>query len=211
MQEITIDTKEAISKLDNLRQQLSEAQISASMRMAMNDATRWGKTRVKDAIREVYNIKSQRITDNSPKKGLSILLATNSNLTAKINAGHIPANLSSIQGTRLTKKGVSVEVKKGQRKPIQSAFRLFTQKGAKGAVSFQAEGSKAVIFARGKYGKPSFIFQKARKPIASMSSVSVATAALNTNAIKRYEPKVSQYYEKRLIHQLERAIDNAVR
>lgn len=211
MQEVHINAKDAISKLENLRRQLSESQVHSGVRMAINDATRWGKTRVKDAIRQVYNIKAQRITDSNRKKGLSIILATNNNLTAKITAGHTPANMGSLSGTRVTqKKGVSVEVQKGKRKTIPSAFRLYATKGQKGASFYPTTDSKAVIFARGKYGKPKFIFQKPRKPIAPITSLSVATAAHNTNAIKAYEPKVSAYYEKRLIHHLERIVSDAV-
>ena len=205
MNEIQIDTREAIQRLDSLRRQLTEKQVAEAMRMAMNDATRWGRTRVKDAIRDVYNIKATRITDSNPKKGLSVKFASNNNLEAHIRVGHIPANMASLSGTRAPKgKAVSVEVTKGQRKTIPSAFALKVSKGIKGA---SGSGLTNVIFARGKRGKPKHVFGKPRLPIASLSSLSVATAAANTKAIKRYEPLISQRYQAQLLRQLERKID----
>ena len=208
MNNIEIDARDAISKLKHLQSQLTQREVASATRIAMNDATRWGKTRVKDAIRTQYNLKPGRITDSNPKKGLSLSLATTDNLTARIKAGHTPANLGSFTGTRFPKgRGVSIEIKRGQRKTIASGFRLKVSSGVQGA---SGTGDKAVAFARGRYGKPGFQFGKARKPISALSSISVATAAANTNAIKKYEPAVSQRFQEQLVRQLNRMIDKGI-
>jgi hypothetical protein len=209
MNNIEIDTREAIAKLKHLQSQLTASEVASATRMAINDATRWGKTRVKEAIRTQYNLKPGRITDSNPKKGLSVGLATNDNLTARIKAGHTPANLSSFVGTKFPKgRGVSVEIRKGQRKNIASGFGLKVSTGVQGA---SGTGDRAVAFARGRYGNPRFQFGKARKPMSALSSISVATAAANTNAIKHYEPAVSQRFQEQLIRQLNRLIDKGTR
>jgi hypothetical protein len=200
-----IDCRDAIAKLKQLENQLSKAKVDRATAMAINDAARFGKTRVKDAIRAVYNMKQARILDKDPKRGLTIKFADALTKTAKINAGHRPANFASFTGTRFTKKGLSVEVKKGSRKPIPSAFRLGVTKGIKGAAS---SGETAVAFARGTYGKPKFVFGKERKPINPPRSISTATAALNIKVQEKYGEAIQQQYQKRLIHHMQRMLSN---
>ncbi len=179
------------------------ANTTTATRMAMNDAAKYGRTRVKDAIRDIYTMKPSRILDSNEERGLKFRPASNNNLVAKITAGHRPANLASFTGNRFNKRGISVQIKKGSNKQIGSVFKLKASKGISGAA---AVGNTSVAFARGLYGKPKFQFKRERKPINTLTSVSTATAALNSKAIEKYEPIVSQRYQQELVRQLKRLL-----
>lgn len=223
---IQISTKQATKELADLKDQLSERNVATATRMAMNEAIKSGKTQVRRTIREMYNINNSRIESKDTKKGLSVKNATNDNLEAQITAGHIPVNLSEanpkfkgeVVATKISygkdgkvKKGrnvvrsktkISVEVKKGERKTLETAFTI-----ARGTSSNGSQFLTPAIFARGKKGKPDFKFNKDRLPIDSMSTVSVATAALNTDAQQKNMPKISDTFSKRLEHHMKRMID----
>jgi hypothetical protein len=222
---IKVDVRQANRELEKLKKQVSSKQVASATKMALNDGVRKGKTEVKKSISSLYNISSSRIDDGNKKKGLSLKLATNDHLMAEVDAGHIPVNLSeasakfkgetvatkvSFRGGK-AKKGkaikrslgkISVEVIKGERKELETAFTI-------GRATHAATGQQfttTAIFARGKKGKPDFKFGKSRLPIDSMSTVSVATAALNTDAQTKVQPIVNQHVTNRMIHHLKRAI-----
>lgn len=217
-----VDTKE----IDNLKKRLSKSKIASATRMALNDSIRKGKTETKRAIVGIYNFKPSRIDDRDRKKGLSLKLATNSNLSAEVDAGHVPINLSeaspkykgiTVANQVKYKKGkaqkgkafkrstgqISVEVLKGQRKVIGSAFTIGIGTNAKSGNQF----ATSAIFARGKRGKPKFSFGKKRYPIDSLSMPSVATAALNVHAKEKVQPIVTEFYQKSMQRQLERQLE----
>src|SRR3954462_12715733 len=102
---IRVETKKATDNLKHLKDQLSQKEIAKATRMAINDSIRKGKTQVKSAITEIYNIKSSRIIDADRKKGLSVKAATDSNLTGELIAGHKPVSLSE---TKVSFKGKTV-------------------------------------------------------------------------------------------------------
>lgn len=191
-----------------------------AMRMAMNEAVRKGKTEIKRSITDLYNIKASKVTDSNKNKGLSLKLATNKNLRAEVDAGHIPINVSNFKikdlkvessrdfafasnvKSKKTKTvklakvfrnaGVEVEIKKGEKKVLATAFRI--------------EKFGNAVFARGKKQKLGFAFAKPRMPIDSISTISIATAAQNINAQQKYWPVVEAYYKQRLDYHLNRMI-----
>lgn len=149
-------------------------------------------------------------------------------IDAIITGGHRPVNIATLNNTRMvtatgTLRGsaktvlnrrakgkspakalfVSAEVVKGERKTIQSAFVLGVTKGRKGAAF---TGEKAAIFARGSWGKPQFAFSKKRSPIATLHTVSIATAALHSNVQRNWLPKIKQRSEIELKRQVERML-----
>lgn len=223
---IKIDVrKESTKALNDLKKQLSKQQVASATRMALNDSIRKGKTETKRSISAIYNIKPSRIDDRDKKKGLSTKLATNTNLSAEVDAGHVPINLSEanpkFKGVTVAtsvkhKKGkaskgknikrstgqISIEVIRGQRKIISSAFTIGIATHAKTGKQF----TTSAIFARGKRGKPTFAFGKKRYPIDSLSTVSVATAALNVRAKEKVQPIVSAFYQNSMERQLQRQL-----
>jgi hypothetical protein len=217
---IQIDAREANAELERLKNKLSPGKIASATRMALNESIRKGKTQISKAVREVYNIKPSLLNDPNKKKGLSLKLASNNNLSAEVDAGHTPLGLENMapqySGTTVAnkinfkngkaKKGgaikrstgqISIEVIKGQRKTLGSAFAPGLVKG----------GSQATnkLFARGKKGKPGFEFAKPRNPIDTISSISVATAAMNSKSAEKYDKTVQETLTNRSIHHLKRA------
>lgn len=212
-----------------MKEKLSQGEIKKALRMALNDAVVKGKTMVRRSVQETYNIKASRLNDTNTRKGLSIRKATNSNLTSQINAGHTPLQLADMSpkftGTTIAqqvsfkggkaKKGkvvkrsssaISVEVIKGQRKVLGSAFTIGVGKSSNGR-----QFATTAIFARGKKGKPGFEFSKPRYPIDSISSVSVGTAATNTKSLSKYDNVLNDYASARFVHHVERLIREAER
>ncbi|MGZ5302527.1 MAG: hypothetical protein ACXWDO_00295, partial [Bacteroidia bacterium] len=184
------------------------------------------------SILSLYNIKSSRIDDRDAKKGLSVKLATGSKLSAEVDAGHIPVNLVNVAGIKTTREevgrkvsfassiktrktrsvkggkvyrtAISVEITKGTRTTLRTAFIVNKFKSQGGSTVNIAGGA---IFARGKRGKPTFEHGRSRMPIDSLSTVSVSTAANNTKAQENVMPVVSSVYVKELERQLKRRLD----
>lgn len=206
------------------KEKLSASQIASALRMAMNEAATKGRTMVRRSIQDVYTLKAGLL--NSPNKGLVVKKATNKDLSAEIKASNKPlsikdANPKFSKGVAVAqsvsfiggkaRKGalirrstteITVEVIKGERKPIKSAFTIARGTHAKSGQQF----TTSAIFARGKRGKPGFVFGKDRMPIDSISTVSVGTAAANDRSLKKYDGPVNQYANDRFIYHIERMI-----
>ncbi len=214
---ITIDTTE----LKPLLEQLKPSQIATVQTMALNRAVKKGRTEIKRAIQAVYTFSSSQIDSKDPDKGLSVRTATKNNLEAVVVAGHSPRNLATAKiklksvttgykfqvASRLkTKKQhtfrqairtqyVEAEITKGVKTIFHSAFILGVTKGKKGA---KALGDTQAIFARGKYNKGiGFAFagksNNASKPIGSLKTLSMATAAQNVGVENTYAPIVEGF------------------
>lgn len=204
---IKIDTRDALKTLNHLTKSLTSGEVAKASSLAMNEAIRSGRKEIKDEIRSVYNLATYRIYDQRKEKGLAMTFASVNNPVAKIYAGHIPANLNSFAGTKVSRQGgVKVQIRKGSTKVIPSGFTVKKFYHAKGKqfVTIPREGA---VFARGVRGKPGFVWGKSRMPISSLASVSVATAAMAANVAPKYQYKVEQRYAKRIEHQLNRMIE----
>lgn len=220
---ISISLKDAIREIRKAEEQYGERKVHAAIRMALNDGVRKGKTEVRRTIQNLYTIKASRINDPNKEKGLSVRLATNSNLESDLDAGHIPVNLIntkvSFKGTtvaysfRRNKDGktvnrkaikrsksiVTVEIIKGQSKQINTAFSPGLVRSANGQ-----QFATPAIFARGVQGKPDFKFGKDRYPIAPLSTVSIATAAIALRSQSVYSEPVTQFTINRFMHHIQR-------
>lgn len=225
--QIKIETTEEV--FAKAQAKLSPSQIAMAMRMALNDGVRKGRTMVRKEIQTRYAFSASLLNDKKEAVGLSLKMATNRDLTAKINAGNTPISLSNANpkfkgiavGYRLRqdkKKGtvskgkafkrsvgqVSVEVIRGKRLPLRSVFTVGKALNVKsGNVAFTS-----ALFARGKKekGKAKFTFGKDRYPIDTLSTVSIGTAALNKETLAKYEGPVSEYAQSRFLHHVERLI-----
>lgn len=190
-------------ELLRLKNQLSAQQVNNATKLAINDTLRWSRTRIRQSIQETYNIKTKRVHDDDPKKGLIPHFASLSKLWGVITAGHRPINMASLLRTRQTDTGVSVEIMKNQRTVIQSAFLL-----PNGAVA-----------ARGEYpDKGTFVFRhgegeriensKGNDAFNTIHSISIATAALNTRAFEKWSKPTQFKYDINLYRQLSRLIQS---
>lgn len=219
--QIKIEANEEL--FNQATQKLSPSQIAGAMRMAINESLTKGRTMVRRSLQDAYNIKTARVNDE--KKGLSLKKATNKDLTGQINASHTPIAIKDMnpkfKGVAIAqqvsfkngraKKGkilrrstsqISIEVIKGQRKTIDSAFTIARGTNASNGQQF---GTPA-IFARGKRGKPDFKFSKSRLPIDSLSTVSVGTAATNKRSLDQYDGPINSYAQQRFVYHIERLI-----
>ncbi len=195
--------------------------------MAINDSLRFGRTRIREDIAKEYNVKLGRLYASDRKKGLHVKPAYYNNLQGTITAGNMPVGLSGFNGNRLavettgynisfassikTRKmrvqrkairkagGISVEIKKGRRDVIRSAFKI------------PKYGS--LVFARGNYSAFGFLWRHRRvnttgqdKPIEVLNSTSVATMALNKHTVLRYFLPIHRKYEQELQRQLKRLL-----
>lgn len=236
MKMFLVDVRKAQEQFRELEKQLSSHKVASAQRMALNDSIRIGRTHVKRSVSKIYNFTSSVLNDTTTEKGLKIRLATNSNLETKITAGHTPRTMYSFKGTKVFRKevsrsisvvsnintrktkvlrgernyadgGIMVEVYRGKKKVIPSAFPLFVGKGIKGAFSKTLQSSdKMVPFGRGDHNGARFNWGKKRKPIAPLKGISLATAVMNTKAQDKYAPIIQQKYIERYNHQLSRLI-----
>ncbi|MCG2614883.1 hypothetical protein LZZ85_11345 [Terrimonas sp. NA20] len=212
------------------RWKLSDTQIRQALRMSLNDAVIKGRTMVRRSAQEVYNVKASAFNDKSNKKGLTLDKATTSKLTARIIAGHTPIRLSDMnpkyegkavatqvkynkktgkaQRGKVVKRStsqISVEIIKGKRKTLGSAFTIGIAKHAQSGNQF----ATTAIFARGKKGKPGFEFGKSRYPIDSMSAISVATSVMNKKTLGKYDRELNKYASDRFEHHVKRLVKKA--
>lgn len=193
------------SEFSHLTRNLSASQVMRTQQMVINRAAKKGRTEIRKAIQTRYTFPTNEIYNTDPLKGLNVELATGNNPEAKVLAGHIPRNLSAntIRFKSMTvghrfatasniktrkqrtfreaikKYYVESEIVKGQKTVFHSAFMLGVRHGKKGTDN---TSSRKTIFARGKRGSTAFKFSTdfARKPIDSISGMSIATAANNT-------------------------------
>lgn len=224
MATISISLRDAFDEIEKAKEEFGEERVRSAIKMALNDGVRRARTDVRKGIQSLYNIKSSRILDGNPKKGLSLRFATDSTLEADLIAGHTPVNLSEtkIKSTFVTarykagdkaysvKNGklkaakrsvglISVEVIKGDVKSLSSAFIPGTATSSRGN-----QFVTPAIFARGKRGAPDFKFSKDRYPIDTLGTVSIFTAALNAKTQGLYVSNVNDYTIQRLIRNLQR-------
>jgi hypothetical protein len=209
---------------DKAKEKLSPSQIANAMRMAINEGLTKGRTEVRKGLQEVYNIRTSVLND--AKTGLQINKATNKNLSGDIHASNKPLPISEmdpkfkgktigqsfsrgkngkVKKGRIVKRSVgqiSIEVIKGQRKILETAFIP----GRAANASTGMQGFTRAVFARGLRGKPGFAFSKPRLPIDSLSTVSPGTAASNERSVEKYSGTVKSYAEQRFVHHIERMI-----
>jgi len=193
---------EGYEELEKLKNSLSPGKVNIATRMSINDTLRWSRTKIRKTLQETYNIKTKRVNDDDPKKGLIPHFASTTKLWGVITAGHRPINMASLLRTRQTDTGVSVEVMKNQRQVIQSAFLL----------------PNGAVVARGEYpDKGPFQFRhgvgeridnaQGNDKFTPLNTVSIATAALNTRAFDKWSAPTQAYYDVQLKRQLSRLIN----
>lgn len=215
---VKIDINEEL--FERMKAKLSPSQIATALRMSINEGLTKGRTEVRRATQETYNLKASTIN-----AALKITKATGNKLTGEIAASHKPISIKEadpkFKGVTIARKvtykngqakagagirrsvgKISVEVIKGQRKDFETAF-------VPGVATHSTSGQQfatSAIFARGKRGKPGFKFAKDRMPIDVISTVSPGTAATNKRSVEKYDEAVSTYARQRFIYHIERLI-----
>lgn len=195
---IEININNAIDELREVSRDLSAGEFKRAVRMGLNDGIRKSRTLL---VREIIsNFNNTAFTPSGVRSAISLSMATNFNLTSKLGISGKPIALAYF-GARKTQTGVSVEIIRGQRKVVKSAFMV--KVGGRG---------KAKPFARGQYEGNQFKFRKERvkrtgpdMPISKLLSVSIPSAVRSNdvpvleNVAKELEP----YTMQRIQHHVE--------
>ena len=202
---IEVNLDKGIADLRKLNADLSGQKFNRAVQIGLNEGIRKARTVM---VREVIaQFNETAFTPSAVRKGLSIDSARSSNLTAKllVSGSPLPIRLFS---ARQTSKGVSVEIMKGKRKVIKSAF--ITKLGGK-------RGNHAM--ARGKYESNQFSFRKKRinktgpdVPISQLVSVGLPTAIHSEEVpiLKRVGEQAEQHTTDRIVHAIERLADGSI-
>lgn len=213
-----INVDKTIRDLQKEFAHLSKEQMSKAAARAINRTLLKGRTEARKVVKMEYNIPQKNLSDIERKNAFPSFLEGYITASAKpipmdafsprfeTSSGSITISRKGVQKTRDYKrskknpgKGVSVEVKKGQRQVVPYAFMI--------------RGAKPRVFARGKYkmGGGSFGFIQRNKrenrggndtPIKPLISVTVHGAVINDNVRQRIRKIVDDNFEKDMRHEI---------
>lgn len=206
---IEIQTSQAAADLENKLKALYPPDAHRSISRAINHSIAKANTQANREVRSIFNI---ALKDMNDKNNKIVKNSSPDTLTGTINASQNPLSLSKFnpiwvrsnrhvlkrgKGFKMTGKakknsneGVSVEIIKGKRVNIPSAFILFNKGGSP-------------VMARGVYeGTSGFNFGKARLPINKLNTKSVFFALANDKVEKKMKDSINVFYPERLLHEL---------
>lgn len=188
---ITVDVREAISKLNAEFGYLSNDRRNLAVARAINHTIAKTKTQVIRQIKSIYDIPNKYINEQ-----LSIKKADRLTLTAMIKAKGRPLPLIAFRA-RQVGSGVSITTPKG-RKIIPGVFISTMPGGRRG------------VFVRGKYASGQILRRKKRivksgpdLPIRPLYGVSIPKAVANKIIIKNIATSMREMFPARLRHELE--------
>jgi hypothetical protein len=211
---IYLDTKAAVKTLKALNKTAKE-NMPVALSRAINDAMRQTTTAAKREVTGRYNVYANYIQAKQLKQGLS----KPTKPTATLNVANKQLPVIAFKGVRQDAKetrrskagtsvfsklknrskktgGVTVEIIKGQKTRIRSAFIATMKSGHVG------------VFGRGEYGSP-FKWRKERQkdsgndnPIQELNALTIATSFLGKQVQKRMERKATEVLASRLAHHL---------
>lgn len=189
--------KEAFAEFKPM--QVAEA-LSKSLNAAMLKARKAGA----DEIKKVYNI-SDIVHVTSKMKGKN---ATPGNLTATLYADRLGIQLARFAPAQSTsgKKHMTVEVRRGERQTLRSAFYVHGNKGKGNEIKS--------LFARGAYKGKKFEFRTKRivkypapdTPIGLLRTTSPLSMLNDAKVKERMENVANDHYEKAVVRQLAKLI-----
>jgi hypothetical protein len=195
---IELNLNQAIDQLRGLNQDLSPREFKKAIRLGLNDGIKKSRTLMVREVLAHYN--NTAFTSSGVRSAISLNLANAGNLTASLGLSGKPISLAYF-GARKTKTGVSVEILKGQRKIIKSAFML--KAGGRG---------RNIPFARGKYEGNKFQFRKNREvstgpdlPIGKLLSISIPSAVRSNDVpiLLNIQRELEPFTIARITHHIE--------
>lgn len=214
-----------LSRFDNLTRQLSKQEVARALSAALNRALSTGNAEVNREIRNKFRIPTSLLSQNKKSNSAP------STLTASLSLSRKPISLTyfspvfkrgnsviRVKGKKLTKTitrsrstsdegGVTVEIKKGERKRIPYAFMI-------------NNNSSKPVFARGAYegSGGAYTFKPRHKrlvssgsdlPIAKLLSTSVFGAIQNGPSQSAVQGKVATKLDERVVRELTFRINRA--
>jgi hypothetical protein len=190
---ISIDVSPAINTLRTTFGRLTDRQFGQGVARALNHTAAKAQTAANKTIREVYNIKARDV-----RRAMRMVRARPNYPQARIDITGAPLPLLAF-GARQLRTGVSVAVKKGERKKVQRAFVQTMPSGHKG------------VFARGGYERGKFGFRTQRVtpkgndlPITELTGPAVPMTLSNEAVMRAIAQGMETHFAKRLEHELSR-------
>lgn len=211
---LNVNVASDLNQFNHLMKQLSDKEVSRALSSALNRSLSVGNTQSKKAIRERFNIPASLLNGNRRHN------STSNTLTAKLGMNSMPISLTNfnpvfkrnrtqikLKGKAKTKSfryfrkplgdtGVTVEVKKGEKKRIPFAFIV-------------NNSTLKPVFARGYYSKDKFVPRHKRivksgsdLPITKLLTTSIYGAIQNKGAQDSINSTVSKHLSARVEHEL---------
>lgn len=219
--DIRFEDTDAIRKL---KQALSKEEIAKATNRAINRSLEQARTQISTLMRNKYKMPAFLVTKDTLKIVRSTRSSLTGFIAAKASPeslAHFP--LKAYQGqeqtaSRLTskkdnkgrrqymvkartlknttdRKGVFIEVVKGRKQNITSAFLVFNN-------------GRPLVMARGEYkGSQGFKRGKPRLPITKLNTKSVFWGSLYPKQVSIWMPFTQEAYAKALTHELEQGIN----
>lgn len=205
--------KKSMDKFKKEMSEVSGKKLHEIVSRSINHTAGKVNTQLNRNIRNVYKISLSDLNDTKQKLTVK---SSSSSLSAFIFANKVPLSLSKFnpvqfnagvktsfkgskktggfvsQKTKSKSSGVQIEVVKGKKEIIPSAFLLF------------AKSSKAAVFARGVYGGESFVFGKDRLPITHLNTKSVYYAIGDRTVTGGIPELIHESMYQRMLHEIRR-------
>lgn len=219
---IKVDTQPAVRELAHLTKRLSFEQYRQASARAINHTMAKVKTAANKAIRERYKIPVVQAN-----KAMVLKRATPNNPTGMLMASSSYTALAAFQPTVTTSTGVRMVVTrqgtlaskaKRVKRVTSTQMRVEIVKGQKAVINsafFLPGRASAVVSARGRYNdQRSFQFRTKRLskngadlPIDALRSVSVFKAVMTKQAQDSIGKDVLPSYRDRLLHEINRLLN----
>ena len=191
---IHINTKDAIRSLNKSLGNVTPDNQRKAINRALNRGIKAGRTAGSKEVRKTYNMSAKSIT-----KATSLTNANKNRLYATLDISGRPISLMNFK-PKQTKKGVTVAVKKKERRTINSAF-------------ISAAGGIVGVWARGQYSGGEFEFRSRRirksgpdLPIELLRSVSIAAAFNNDKVLTTFNNRAVEVFAQRYEHELKKIL-----
>lgn len=189
---IEIKSSLAESELHKTAKKYGKQAVNSALMMSTNRTLERANTQASRLVRERYTISLANL-----KKEIKLKKANQSNLTAELLATANRVNIMRFKARIMPKKGLRVEIVKGQSKVIKSAFGIKKLPGA--------------AFARGTddgrnltWRDKRIVKKGADMPIASIKSPSAFVQILNDNNRRKLSDFSYDVYNREVIRQLAR-------
>lgn len=189
---VTADIERAIRSLTDVQRKV----VPTATSRALNKTAAQAKTQAAREIRNQYNISSRVIG-----RHIRLHRATPATLTASVTAEGEKLPVIAF-GARQTKRGVTVQIKRGERRLIRSAFLATLRSGHRG------------VFARGHYVGPAFLrrtsrirpYPKPDLPISELFTVGVPQGFSNRLVLEALDRKVREKFPTIFAHEIQFAL-----
>lgn len=180
------------SNIDQVRRRLTRVQrqvIPQAAARALNRVARQAHTQMAREVAGSYAIKV-----GDAKKAIRVTrTAGRHSLTAVLTAAGSRLPLMQFRA-RQTRRGVTVMVRRGERKLVRGAFVATMKSGHTG------------VFARGRYGPGGFQPAKPRLPITELTTLSVPGALGQREIQQRIRQFIAKKFEERFAHEIRHAL-----